>query len=491
MRGQDDTGLIRSLPDQRDPMRRLGRPVAEAQIDAARSGPQAPEDGAELRALTLVAAPEEEAPAVRHRRLSREESESDEQLARRGGAGVDALYRRHQGAVYRYCVGVMRSPEEAADASQSAWVRAFVALSTTGTTVLNVRPWLYAIARNECLGRLRARRDIETVDVSGLEVAGGVVPEEAHEAREELRALLSDLGALSERQRSAMLLREFCGLGADELAEALETTAPRALGLVADGRRRLLERRSGRLLACDHVRHELGRARRRAGNVGAHLEACRACQAFESRRRGHALSSRAMAPWALLPFLGKKMVAVGAAPAAVKGIVAASLVAGIVGLSPPVLPQAPSWGEGSAAPQQRLAEASETSASPAAREARSVRGRPAGSSPPTVTDAPSTTRSRTSRSAARAVRAPLPTASGTRQAPSPPAAAPGAPGHSRGSSGGEARHGLADATTTVSTITLGAVEQTTDDMPPAPGHATRGTLSAVEDAAGKLSALSR
>lgn len=464
-----------------------------AEIDVALSGPQAPEGGSELRALTLVAAPEEGAPAVRQRCFSREESESDEQLARRGAAGIDALYRRHQGAVYRYCVGVVRSPEEAADASQSTWVRAFVALSTTGVTVLNVRPWLYAIARNECLGRLRAGRDIHTVDVSELEVAGGVLPEEAHEAREELGALLGDLGALSERQRSAMLLREFCGLGADELAEALETTAPRALGLVADGRRRLLERRSGRLLACEHVRHELARARRRAGEVCAHLEVCQPCQAFESRRRGRALSSRGMVPWGLVPFLGNKMIAVGAGPAAVKGVVAAGLVAGIVGLSPPVLPHTPAPGEPSGARNERITDASEEPAWTAPRDAASVPARSAGSSPRPVTAAPSATRSAagTSRSAARALRAPLLTAPGTRQAPAPPAAAPAAPGPTRGPSGGEAHPGLAEVTTTLSAATLGAVEQTTGDLLPAAGNVTRDTLRAVEDATGTLSALSR
>lgn len=464
-----------------------------AEIDMALSGPQATEGGSDLRALTLVAAPEDGGPAVRQRRFIRKESESDEQLARRGAAGIDALYRRHQGAVYRYCVGVVRSPEEAADASQSAWVRAFVALSTAGMTVLNVRPWLYAIARNECLGRLRARRDIQTVDVSELEIAGGVLPEEAHEAREELGALLGDLGALSERQRSAMLLREFCGLGADELAEALETTAPRALGLVADGRRRLLERRSGRLLACEHVRQELARARRRASEVCAHLEACRPCQAFESRRRGRALSSLGLAPGALVPFLGNKMIAIGSGPAAVKVFVAAGLVAGVVGLSPPVLPHAPPPAESSGGRQQRIAEASEEAAASVVRDAGSGRVRAAGPSPPTVKAAPSATRSaaRTSRSAARALRTPLSTAPGTRQAPAPPAAAPAAPGHTRGSSGGETHRGLTEVTTTLSAATLDAVERTTGDMLPAAGHVTRDTLRAAEDASGTLSALSR
>jgi len=394
---------------------------------------------------------------------------------------LDGLYRRHHGAVYRYCVGVLRSSEEAADAAQSVWVRVLVALSAPGVVVLCVRAWLFAIARNECLDRLRAGRLVELVDVGELEVAGGVGPEEVHEAREEVGALLGDLGALSERQRSAIVLRELCGLGAEELGEALGTTAGRALGLVADARRRLVVRRSGRLLACEQVRGELVRARRRPGGVCAHLEACRSCQAFERRRRGRALSSLGVAPWGLVPFVGGKLGALGVCPAAVKGVLAAGVVAAAVGVSSPVLWQAPFSGGASGAHHQPLARAGEGPARSGARGAGVARVRPAGSRSSTVATAPGDPRLavRTRRAAPGALRAALPRGAGRRgTAEVSPAAPAPAPVQETPGLGGRSRPGPAEVTIALPAATPAVVGKVGDDALTTGGRVTGDTLAA-------------
>ena len=163
----------------------------------------------------------------------------DEHLATCGAAGLDVLYRRHQAMTYRYCLGMLRAPEAAADAAQSTWMRASVAVSAPGTLVRNVRPWLRAIARHECLDLLRGS-GAPTLDIDALELTAGTTPEDAYETREQLESLLADLGTLSERQRSAIVLRELCGLGCHELADVLDTTSRRASGLVADARRTLM-----------------------------------------------------------------------------------------------------------------------------------------------------------------------------------------------------------------------------------------------------------
>lgn len=182
------------------------------------------------------------------RRLDHFALAGDEQLATCGTAGLDVLYRRHQSMTYRYCLGMLRAPEAAADAAQSTWVRVSMAVSAPGTVVRNVRPWLRAIARHECLDLLRGR-GAPTVDIDALELSAGPTPEDVYETREQLESLLVDLRTLSERQRSAIVLRELCGLGSDELADVLDTTSERASGLVADARRTLMRRRSERMPA--------------------------------------------------------------------------------------------------------------------------------------------------------------------------------------------------------------------------------------------------
>jgi|GEM_PF-5520184 len=215
------------------------------------------------------------------------------------------------------------------------WERAFVTFSGGDATVRMVRPWMYTVARNECIDAIRARRTTQPLDVTDVELAGGPTPEETSEQRAELRVLLGDLAELSARQRSALILREFAGLEGERLAGALGTSAPRAHGLVAEARRGLIERRSGRGLPCSTAQHELKRMRRRSTGVQAHLDSCADCQSFERIRRGRSLSSLAISPLLLFQGLAERLCLGGtAAPQAlVKATAATALAAGTIGLA--------------------------------------------------------------------------------------------------------------------------------------------------------------
>jgi RNA polymerase sigma factor (sigma-70 family) len=260
----------------------------------------------------------------------------DEPVGTCSSADIDALYRRHQPMVYRYCLSMLRTPEAAADASQSTWMRAMVALSAPDAAVRNASSWLRTIARNECLDLLRERGSTQALDIDELELAANEMPDGAYETREEFGSLMADLRTLSQRQRSAIVLREMGGLGAGELADAIETTPERALGLVADARRTLVERRNGRQLACTEVRSQLECGRRSAG-LRAHLDSCGSCQRVDRRRRGRSLSSLALAPWTLLKSLVDAIGVAGSASVAVKGVLASALLAGSLAVAVPVV----------------------------------------------------------------------------------------------------------------------------------------------------------
>lgn len=259
---------------------------------------------------------------------------SDEELSRLGGAGVEALFARHHAALYRYCVGLTSQGDDAADVMQTVWERAFVTFSRHRGTVQKVRPWLYTVARNECLDAIRARSATRALDVSDVEVAGGVSPEDSFEQCAELAALVDDLGELSERQRAALILRELAGFEGQQLASALGTSRPRALGLVAEARRGLIELRSGRRMPCSSAQHALTQMRRRSRGVQAHLDSCADCQTFERHRRGRSLSSLAISPMLLVAGLAERLGAL--APLGPQGLIrmtaATALAAGSIGL---------------------------------------------------------------------------------------------------------------------------------------------------------------
>src|SRR5918999_1300603 len=133
---------------------------------------------------------------------------SDERLVEHVRAGshpaFEVIFDRHHRGVLAFCRHMLGSAEEAEDAVQHTFMAAYRGLAVTSHPV-NLRPWLYAIARNRCLSVLRARREQPAAEL--------VEPATEHLAvqvqrREDLRELLRDVARLPEDQRAALVLAE-------------------------------------------------------------------------------------------------------------------------------------------------------------------------------------------------------------------------------------------------------------------------------------------
>jgi RNA polymerase sigma factor (sigma-70 family) len=129
------------------------------------------------------------------------------------------LAERYRPEILTYLVRLLGDAHEAEDACQEALLhahRAFARLAPDS----NARAWLYRIATNTALdaARRRARQVARTAeaDVDGLP-AGGV----SQEQREQLRTIARAVQALPPRQRGALMLRQFHGLGYAEIAASL------------------------------------------------------------------------------------------------------------------------------------------------------------------------------------------------------------------------------------------------------------------------------
>jgi len=215
----------------------------------------------------------------------------DERLARMVTAGHDhafaTLYDRYRDVLVRYCRSLVRDDQDALDAFQTTMLNALRALREDRRSA-PVRPWLFRIAHNESVSVLRRRPASEPLDDRQV---GSVDVQRTAEDREALAGLLEDLGALTDHQRSALLLRELGGLGYDDVADALETTPLAARQAVFAARASLHDQREGRELPCAMVQRRLSDADRRAARtraVRAHLRRCDDCRGFASaigRRR--------------------------------------------------------------------------------------------------------------------------------------------------------------------------------------------------------------
>src|SRR5207248_2052749 len=126
---------------------------------------------------------------------------SDQALARRVGGGdqraFETLYGRYKDPLYRYCMALVRHPQDAEEALQAAMVNAYGALSAQGDREIALRPWLYRITHNECMNVLRRR--VVHEELSGVEEAPGCAVEEQAARSEAVRQLAQDLSTLAPR----------------------------------------------------------------------------------------------------------------------------------------------------------------------------------------------------------------------------------------------------------------------------------------------------
>lgn len=229
--------------------------------------------------------------------------QSDDRLVAQTRRGNDAAYEtlvaRYQPRLLAFCGNMLRSREDAEDVLQEVFAAAYAAM-VADDRPLNVRPWLYRIARNRSLNHLRRQTAIG-VDSMDVHLAdGGTTTAERAIEREEFRALLGDVHALAEQQRAALLLREIEGLSYDQIAEVLETTVPAVKSLLVRARVGLAEAAEARRLTCDEVRLELGHwaegLQKISPPVRRHVKDCERCAAFKSQLKDNNKALAALFP---------------------------------------------------------------------------------------------------------------------------------------------------------------------------------------------------
>ena len=105
-------------------------------------------------------------------------------------AGLAAAYDNYAPALYAYCRTLLSEPADAADAVQDTYLIAAAKLDGLRDPD-RLRPWLYAVARNECFRRLRARGLSAPLDAA-VEVTSNDPDLALDPEREELRDLVVD-----------------------------------------------------------------------------------------------------------------------------------------------------------------------------------------------------------------------------------------------------------------------------------------------------------
>jgi RNA polymerase sigma-70 factor, ECF subfamily len=127
-------------------------------------------------------------------------------------AAAGVLYERYADRIRGFCFTRLRSREEADDAAQQTFLNAFRALRRGVLPVAEV-PWLLKIAEKSCHERQRSAQRRSRLESPKGALALDQVPAAASGSDDgRLAELREALAQMPERQRRALLLREWQGL---------------------------------------------------------------------------------------------------------------------------------------------------------------------------------------------------------------------------------------------------------------------------------------
>lgn len=151
-------------------------------------------------------------------------------------AAFNTLVMAYQRQLYNVCFRTLGNPEDAADATQDAFLSAFKSLKTFQGPSNGLRAWLLRIAVNACYDQLRRkqRRPADSLDHLGnadgdpdLPAADRIAdpaagPEQRSLGSETARVIQAAIDRLSPDRRIAVILCDVQGLSYEEAAQAMD-----------------------------------------------------------------------------------------------------------------------------------------------------------------------------------------------------------------------------------------------------------------------------
>ena len=165
--------------------------------------------------------------------------------AQRGDrAAFSELVARFQNRIYRFLVRLTRSPDDALELTQETFLHAYQALARWKPDA-RLSTWLFRIARNQALDRLRRARHVQFVPLDELLTsqlpASSPTPDAALQARQRITALEAALAQLSLEHREILLLRDIEDLSYDDIAQVLGISLGTVKSRIARARAGLLQ----------------------------------------------------------------------------------------------------------------------------------------------------------------------------------------------------------------------------------------------------------
>ena len=164
-------------------------------------------------------------------------------------SGFDLLVKKYQRQVRSLCYRMVGNADDAADAAQESFVKAYHALEKFRRDA-EFLTWLFRIANNTCIDLLRKRtkRQADSLDEPAAEInplpSADASPEQAVLRDETDRLVHEAVLRLPEKYRAALVMFHFNSMSIKEISEALgrpEGTVKSDLHIAREMLRRKLE----------------------------------------------------------------------------------------------------------------------------------------------------------------------------------------------------------------------------------------------------------
>jgi RNA polymerase sigma-70 factor (ECF subfamily) len=182
------------------------------------SGKGGPKQAAAFVCIPNVVAAFLEAPSIDPSSLIDDQTLVAHTLAGRSEA-FGTLVERYDGAVYHLALRTLRDREEARDAAQEAFFKAYRSLRTFKTGA-KFSTWIFAIAYHGCCDRLARRKRFSNEELpERADASPG--PETQAIASDEALHLRRAIDALPEKYRAVITLYHLQGRQYDEIAKVL------------------------------------------------------------------------------------------------------------------------------------------------------------------------------------------------------------------------------------------------------------------------------
>jgi RNA polymerase sigma factor (sigma-70 family) len=193
--------------------------------------------------------------------------------------------------LHRYCARLTGSIIDGEDVVQDALAKAFYAMSMQ-SELPPLRPWLFKIAHNTAIDRLRSHGHKLTEPRAEME---DVMPLDDRPDPFAVRAALSRFLALTVTQRAAVILKDVLGHSLEDTAQTMDTTVPAVKAALVRGRAALAAAAETPVAADASARAQLAtyaklfNARDWDGVRAMIGEDCRLDLVAKSQRRGKAV----------------------------------------------------------------------------------------------------------------------------------------------------------------------------------------------------------